>query len=117
MGVVRLFAFVVLSVAVAASAGERRTYLSPDKTLSAVVIPVGEGEERRENRVEIREAGGKLLLAKSFVSRDGEHGYIVSRAAWTPDSRFFVFSVYSSGGHQPWNFPTYFYYRADRKLS
>ncbi len=114
---VRLFALIFLLVATYASADEKGTYLSPDRTLNAFVIPVGKAEvERRENRIEIRDSGSKILLTKSFASDDGEHGSIVSRAAWPPDSQFFVFSVYSSGGHQPWSSPTYFYCRSDRQL-
>ena len=111
---VRLLALIFLFLATYASTDDRIIYLSPDKTLNAVVIPVGKARvEWQENRVEIRNSEGKILLTKSFASDDGEHGSIVSRAAWTPDSQFFVFSVYSSGGHQPWNFPTYFYRRGD----
>jgi hypothetical protein len=113
----RVFALIFFFLGTYASADEKRIYLSPDKTLKAVVIPVGKVEfEKRENRVEIRDSEGKILLTKSFASDDGEHGYIVSHAAWTPDSQFFVFSVYSSGGHQPWSSPTYFYCRSDRQL-
>ena len=35
----------------------------------------------------------------------------VVRTAWTPDSQFFVYTLTSSGGHQPWYCPTLFYSR------
>jgi hypothetical protein len=105
------------SVPVRGFADETHKYVSPDRKLQALVIPAGKaGDWRTENRVEIRDVRGKSLLTKSFVSKDGEHGYIVYRADWTPDSQFFVFSVYSSGGHSPWNSPTYFYCRSDNRL-
>jgi hypothetical protein len=79
--------------------------------LQALVIPIN-----HESKVEIRKINGKLLLRKDFNSPDGEHGYEVVNAAWTPDSQFFVFALTSSGGHQPWRFPTYFYCRKHGKL-
>jgi len=33
----------------------------------------------------------------------------VTKAAWTPDAQFFLFSMQSSGGHQPWHWPLYVY--------
>ncbi|MSP38967.1 MAG: hypothetical protein EXR70_10800 [Deltaproteobacteria bacterium] len=58
----------------------------------------------------------QLYLSKNFSSEDGEHNFFVSHAAWTPNSQFFVFSIYSSGGHQPWHWPTYFFCQCDRQL-
>jgi hypothetical protein len=55
------------------------------------------------------ERSGKVLLDTSFASEDGEHGLGVVNASWTPNSQFFVFSTSSSGGHQPWHSPTFFY--------
>jgi hypothetical protein len=87
-------------------------YRSPDKALIARILPVGKpGWELAESRVEIRNRGGRLLRYVSFASADHEHGEGVNYAAWTPDSMYFVFSTGSSGGHQPWRGPTYFYSR------
>ena len=36
-----------------------------------------------------------------------EERRIPSEYAWTPDSKFFVFSTESCGGHSPWNSKTY----------
>jgi hypothetical protein len=118
--VVRDFFFlVVLCVAATASASAHgaKTYASPDKALRATVTSAGpEGRDAAESVVEIRGPRNELLLKKSFASEDGEHGYAVVKAAWTPDSRFFVFSVESSGGHQPWHAPTFVYRRGDGRL-
>lgn len=54
---------------------------------------------------------GRLLAQRSYTSDDGEHGYGVVKAQWTPDSQFFVFSVVSSGGHQPWRSPVEYFNR------
>src|SRR5205814_5308354 len=59
---------------------------------------------------------GKLLGGKSFMSHDHEHGLGVIKAAWTLDSKYFVFSTIVSGGHEPGLFPTFFYSRLDNKL-
>ena len=108
---------VAISLPVHGFADETQKHVSPDGKLEAFVIPVGKpGDFAMESRVEIRDSKGKIVFAKSFASKDGEHGYIVYHADWTPDSRFFVFSVYSSGGHQPWNSPIYFYCRSDGQL-
>jgi len=95
-----------------ARAGET-TYLSPDHRLRAIVIgvdPKKEGSDKdAESRVEIRTATGKLLLSRDYSSPDGEHGDGVIEAQWTPDSAFFVYSMSSSGGHQPYYYPTLAY--------
>ncbi len=85
-----------------------RTRISPDGTLRARIVPVG--KEGRESRIEIRDIKNQsILTTRSFASSDGEHGESVAHAVWSPNSRFFVFNTYSSGGHQPWHSPTYFY--------
>jgi len=48
-----------------------------------------------------------------YTSSDGEHGFGVVKAAWTPDSQYFVYSLASSGGHEPGRSPIFFY---DRKV-
>lgn len=112
-----LLVFLVVSFPFQGFADETQKYVSPDGKLQALVIPVGKVDDRAgESRVEIRDSGDKMFLTKSFASKDGEHGYVVYEAAWTPDSQFFVFSTGSSGGHQPWHSPTYFYCRSDRRL-
>jgi len=64
-----------------------------------------------ENVIVIVDHHNKTVKTLDLSSSDGEHGYIVDAAAWTPDSKYFVFSVESSGGHQPWAFPTYVFSR------
>jgi hypothetical protein len=91
-----------------------QTYPSPDGTLHANIRQKSDSCD--ELRVEIRNAHGTLLLSKSFFSPDCEHGMGIEHAAWTGDSRFFVFNAQSMGGHQPWHWPVYFYSRLDGKL-
>lgn len=92
--------------------GHGGEYRSPDKALIARVLPIGKsGWEWAESRVEIRNRNGRLLRFVSFASADHEHGEGVNYGAWTPDSMYFVFSTSSSGGHQPWHGPAYFFSR------
>ena len=88
-------------------------YLSPDKSAVGIVFPVGKpGHERYESRMELRSRSGRLLAEQDYSSVDGEHGYGVKKAVWTPDSNFFVYSLENSGGHSPWHTPVEFYRRA-----
>lgn len=92
-------------------------YESPDKSAIAIVSPlVKPGYGGYESWVELRSKSGKLLARREYFSPDGKHGYSVTKAAWTPDSNFFVYSLQSSGGHQPWHSPVEFYSREQQKI-
>jgi|SRR5690348_317476 hypothetical protein len=106
--------FIVLVLGVLAItspvAKKAHRYGSPDGTATVSVIPVGKnGLEQSESLIEFRTAEGKLLCGLNYSSSDGEHGFGVVKAEWTPDSQYFVFSLTSSGGHQSWHAPTQFY--------
>jgi hypothetical protein len=58
-----------------------------------------------ESRVVIRTSKGETVTSKDYSSPRGFNGYYVVRAQWSPDSKFFVYSLSSSGGHSPWSFP------------
>ena len=89
------------------------TYQSPDGTLSAQIIPVG---ETQESKIQIYTNKNVLLQKADYSSEDGDHGLIVVRVEWTPDSQFFIYSAISSGGHQPWFSRVYFYDRFNNKI-
>jgi hypothetical protein len=92
-------------------------YESPDKSTVAIVSPlVKPGYGGHESWVELRSKSGKLLTRREYFSADGEHGYCVTKAIWTPDSNFFVYTLQSSGGHQPWHSPVEFYSRRQQKI-
>ena len=92
-----------------------REYVSPDSGAKVVVAPVGkeQGRSEYESRIEFWYSGDKLSCALDYSSDDSEHGFGVVKAEWTPDSRYFVFSLTSSGGHQAWHSPTQFFDRKD----
>jgi len=97
---------------------EAEKFVSPDKRLVAIVVPADkhEGYEELESRVEIHSRGGAPLCAHDFSSDDGEHGYGVDGAQWTPNSQFFVFRLRSSGGHSPMNAPVVFWSRKTNRF-
>jgi hypothetical protein len=45
-------------------------------------------------------AEGAMLCVLDYSSEDGEHGFGLVKGQWTADSKYFVFSLRSSGGHQ-----------------
>jgi hypothetical protein len=99
-----------------ASAADKHKYISPDHQMKAVISPAATKHKKSaESRVDIYDADGKLVSTVDYSSPDGEHGMGVVRAAWTPDSQFFVYSMASSGGHQPWKSPTWFFIRSSGK--
>jgi len=95
------------------SAAFGATYRSPDSALQAKVLMPGLGHE---NRVSIQDIHEAVKAEADYTSDDGEHGLVVDRAAWSPDSQFFVFSTSSSGGHQAWQCATFFFDRHDGKI-
>lgn len=66
--------------------------------------------------IEILGADHHLLAKSDFRSSDHQNGECIGQAQWTPDSRFFVFSLENSGGHQPWHTPIMFFDVAAKKL-
>lgn len=86
-----------------------REFPSPDRANKAIIQNYREGGECYESGIRIVGAGGRILFNKSYTSPDGEHGFCIVQAAWTSDSRFFVFSMNSLGSLQPWHHPTVVY--------
>ena len=61
--------------------------------------------------------GRPSLTSKDYSSPRGANGYYVHAAKWSPDSRFFVFSLVSSGGHSPWSYPMMVYSRQQNRFA
>ncbi len=98
-------------------------FISPDGATHAVVLPVDVSlyaTPDMESRVVIRSSKGDTLTSNDHSSPRGDNGYYVYAAKWSPDSDFFVYSLTSSAGHQPWSFPIMVFsrkYDAFAKLS
>ena len=89
--------------------------VSPDGEMTASVINLScetaEGVRWEDNRLEMRDTEGILILAMDLPD------FVVAHASWTPDSRFFVWSGYGGGGvPEPWHFPTSCFRRADNSI-
>jgi hypothetical protein len=106
----------VLGIASSLIAGAKREFTSPDKLTRAIVYNFSDKDVIQESRVRILSYKGKVLFDTSFASKDKQHGFCVVQAQWTSDSKFFVFGMSSSGGHQPWHFFTYAFSRAINRL-
>ncbi|SRR6266446_6459218 len=116
-----LLVFAMVSVMTAETAElatqekKQRQYTAPDGGVRVVIVPVSKeaGRAEYESRIEFKSIDGKIACALDYSSEDNEHGFGVVKAEWTPDSQYFVFSMTSSGGHQPWHAPTRFLSRQD----
>lgn len=78
-----------------ASPNDPATVASPDGQLTAVI------SGQIESRILIQRSDGTQVGQHDFSSADGQQGYVADGAEWTPDSRFFVIRLRSSGGHMP----------------
>lgn len=104
--------WVLLSAASIASGPSVQVFRSPDGSRVARIVSTVAGRHPgTESRVEIATRSGRILTTRSYISKDGEHGYGVMQAAWTPNGRFFVWMLQSSGGHSPWHGPMDFWSR------
>lgn len=83
-----------------------------------VVSPVDKdsGHLDKESKLEFYSPEDQRLCTLDYSSADGEHGFSVVKAAWTPDGQYFVFSMTSSGGHQSWHAPTLFYSQKNKAV-
>lgn len=91
-------------------------YMSPDRTLVAVITSRKAPQATEESKIELISNSGNVLEKESYFSEDGEHGFGVTKAAWTPDSNFFLYSMESSGGHQSWHSPVYVFRRKTNNI-
>jgi hypothetical protein len=103
---------VVLLAPVSTFAQKPETYASPDGSLRAEIQSVRKTPSgAAESKIEVLSKVGKRVWIVKYTSSDGEHGFGVFKAAWTPDSQYFVYSLVSSGGHELGRSPIFFYDR------
>ncbi len=108
--------FVVSCGAQKQTVASHTDFKSPDGMLLAIVRSKHAPEATDESQIEMRTQGGTVSAKRNYTSGDREHGYGVTKANWTPDSQFFVYSLESSGGHQSWNSPVWFFSRKENKF-
>lgn len=78
-----------------------------------VIVPVGAAQE---SRVVFFSPRSQRMCTTDYSSADGSHGFVIAKAEWTPDGRFFVYSMTSSGGHSVMSTPTQFFSVRDQSL-
>jgi|SRR6185312_8142714 hypothetical protein len=91
-------------------------YRSPDGTMVALIRYPKPLFTPTESRLQITTKDAQVLAERNYGSEDGKHGYGITRAAWTPDSQFFVYKLESSGDREPWHNPVHFFSRKDNKF-
>lgn len=83
---------------------ERFNYVAPDSQCTVNVFHMESAfPSVSEGILEFRTKQGKLLLKKNYPSKDGQHGYDIGPIGWTANSKFFLYTLTSSGGHQAWH--------------
>jgi Tol biopolymer transport system component len=107
---------ILVSANAAMAADEDRKWPSPDKSLiaEAVISTEPDRSDLNWDLVKIDNKDGVTVASLSLKEGTGINRALVEDTAWSPDSRFFVFTTSSSGGHSIWHMPTYFY---DRRSS
>jgi hypothetical protein len=100
--------FCLAAIDIPASSGApNRSKASPDGRFIAEIS--SEEAQFTEDTVTIISRGSGFRAQFPMTSKSGANGRYVLKADWTPDSRFFVFSTFSSGAHSSWNFKTFVY--------
>ena len=99
-------------------AAKRQQQFKAKDGTRVMILPAGKqsGRADAESRIEFYSPQNQFLCALDYSSEDSEHGFGVVKAAWTRDNNYFVFSLTSSGGHQPWHSPTLFYTIGDNAI-
>jgi hypothetical protein len=108
-----LLCLLIVTVSVVAQEIQRK---SPNGQHTIAVVRAGGPTGANEDTISFLSSEGRLLLKKSFASKDGQHGYSIIRGQWSSDSMFYAFCMASSGGHQPWHVPTSVYSVATNQL-
>ena len=99
---ISIFICIVFALTTQAYSNDQKEYVSPNGQYIAIVTST---QKSTESKIVIKTKNGIGICSKGYTSKDSTHGFRIEKAIWTPDSRFFVYSMSSSGGHQPWHFP------------
>jgi len=101
-----LCCLVVTDIAASADA-TKRSVASPNGGFMAEIS--SEGAQFTEDTVTIVSKESGFRSQFPMTSKSGANGRYVLKSEWSPDSKFFVFSTFSSGAHSSWNFQTFAY--------
>jgi hypothetical protein len=78
-----------------------------------VVSAVGKppGSPNSESKIAFYSIEHQALCTLDYSSEDGEHGFGLVKAEWTPDGQYFVFGL-SESGSSPVKTPSIFFFSA-----
>lgn len=108
----RIALLAIVLTAYGAPKSHNGEYRSPDKAFTAVLSAAGnEQNVESEDRIELKDRSGKVVLEHSFVAGEGEPGYTIVKAQWTTDSNFFVLAIEKSGTDPEHKTPILFWAR------
>jgi hypothetical protein len=111
------FVFCTLIPSFTSGAEQAQSIKSPDGKFIARISPIQKSKEGPpEFKIEFIGPSGKVTAREDFTSEGGDQGLSIDKAKWSPDSQFFVFTTFSSGGHMAWQFPSFFFDRRDNKI-
>lgn len=79
-------------------------FVSPDKQHRASVI-----FDSGKSKVEILSSKGDLLATGHYSTTEKPFGNRLVHASWSPDSKYFIFSMEYTNIHPSWSCLTYFY--------
>lgn len=119
MNILKISVFVLslLSCVPIGQANQASLMKSPDGIYSAHITSVAKSPDfPTEFIVEIRNTEHRPPEKGDYTSKSGEQGLSLHHGAWTPDSRFFIYTTVSSGGHMAWQYLTFFFDRKDGKI-
>jgi hypothetical protein len=103
-----LFYYLLISLSLSAPVEtEKKELASPDGRLVAEIL--SRMADFTEDTVKIITKESGSYAEFPMTSPTGANGRNVLKGEWSPDSKFFVFSTFSSGGHSGWNFRTFVY--------
>jgi hypothetical protein len=102
------FYFALGFLAFTSTAFADATFKSPDGKFTVNVV----SETNAEIYATVTNTAGKVLAEVNLISQSTNNGRQLAKAAWSKDSRFFVFTTESSGGHSPWHYSSFFYSRS-----
>ncbi len=108
---VKVFILILILLPGPALAGESKVYVSPNGEHKAYIkTTINNDIGARESGIVIMNKKDRTLLSKSYrFPFSSRYGFFVARAAWTADSKFFVYSMSSDlKGHGYRHHPTFF---------
>lgn len=100
--------FAISLLAFSSAAFAAPTYKSPDGRFTVQI----QSETNNEIYATVQDKAGNQLAEINLMSQTTNNGRTLAKAAWSKDSRFFVFTTESSGGHSPWHYSTFYFSRA-----